>query len=195
MNPSDNSPTQNPISSPDPGSRAAPGDTTRQKVRRVAGQTLDQTKGRLSAAAEHGKESAAGRVSGYSDRLRATARSAEEEDPNIAQLAHSAADRLQRAADYMREADLDRLRQDASDLAKRHPALFTGGMFAAGLILGGLAKASVQTLRENESSRDDANGDYAEGEAEARYTYEGAHEPMTSVSESFDAAPRDDSQT
>ena len=163
MNPTESSASHSSTSAPvlradDPirqPSRTAAGDPTRQKIRQTASQAIDQTKEKVSAAADHGKEVAARRIGGYSDQLRAKAQSAEEEDPNIAHLANTAADRLQQAADYMRDTDLTRLRQDAADFAQRHPALFMGGMFVAGLLVGSLAKASVQSLREDARGSND----------------------------------------
>jgi hypothetical protein len=190
MNPTDTS--ANPASATDavPGigqgdnARTASGEA-RQKIRRVAG----QAKEKLSTAAGSGKEAAAGRIGGYSDRLRATAQAAEQEDPNIAHFANTAADRLQQAADYMRDADFSRIRQDAADIAHRHPALFMGGMFVAGLVLGNLAKASVQTLREDSHDRQDGADDrYSEDESAVNTA------GSNPVSDSFDPEPRGEPQ-
>lgn len=130
--------------------QTATADPTKQKIRRTADQALDQTKQKVSAAANRGKEATADRLSDYGEQLRDTARFArEEEDPNIAHLANTAADRLQRAADYVRDADFTRLREDATEMARRHPGLFMGGMFLAGVVVGNLAKASVQSMRDD----------------------------------------------
>ena len=93
---------------------------------------------------------AADKLGGYSSRLRNTARAVGEEDPNIAYFANRAADRLESVADYVRTTDLSRLKQDAAGIARRHPALVMGGLLVAGLILGSVAKASVESLRESE---------------------------------------------
>jgi hypothetical protein len=163
---------------------------TAAKAKRAAGRAVDQAKEKVSQATDSGKEAAAGKIGGYSDRLRETARSAEQEDPNIAHFANSAADRLQQVADYVRTADLSRIRQDAGAIAQRNPALFMGGMFAAGLVLGNLAKASVQTMREDTGDDEDsANGGYQEDNEEA------AGEMLGGVSDSFDAEPRENGQS
>jgi hypothetical protein len=162
---------------------------TAAKAKRAAGRAVDQAKEKVSQAADTGKEAAAGKIGGYSDRLRETARSAEQEDPNIAHFANSAADRLQEVADYVRTADLSRIRQDADNIARRNPALFMGGMFAAGLVLGNLAKASVQTLREDTGDEDGPDGRYSEDNEEA------AGEVLGGVSDSFDAEPRENGQS
>jgi hypothetical protein len=135
------------------------------KVREAATSTAATAKDKAAAIAGDGKNAAAERVAGYSDRLREAARSAEEaQDPNIAHFAEEAANRLERVADYLRDADFGRLRQDATQLARKHPALFLGGMLVAGLVLGNLAKASVQSLgnagekdRDNEPDDDNSS--------------------------------------
>jgi hypothetical protein len=199
MNPTDTQSQQDTSASTDATARIGRGDFDRAaelggpaaKVKRAAGRTVEQAKEQAGRLADTGKGAAADKIGGYSDRLRETARSAEEEDPNIAHLANSAADRLQQAADYVRGADLSRLRQDAANIAHRHPALFMGGMFALGLALGNLAKASVQSLKEGSDdsgdSRDGADDHYSESNEEA------AGEILGGVSDSFDAEPRDQS--
>jgi hypothetical protein len=194
MNPTDTQSQQDTSSPTDATSRIGRGDYDRAaetggpvaKAKRAAGRTVEQAKEKAAQAADTGKGAAADKIGGYSDRLRATARSAEEaEDPNIAQLANSAADRLEQAADYVRNSDLNRLRQDASNIAHRHPALFMGGMFAAGLVLGNLAKASMQTMREDATDEADGADDHYSEETE-----EAAGEMLGGVSDSFDAEPR-----
>jgi hypothetical protein len=162
-----NSPPNKPRLDAGSGRPAGAGETIKQKVRRTASPAIDQTKEKVSAAANRGKEAIADRLSGYGEHLRNTARSAEEEDPNIAHFAHTAADRLERVADYVREADFGRLREDAADVARRHPSLFMGGMFLAGVVMGNLAKASVQTLREDAHDEFDGPDDHQPQEYDA----------------------------
>jgi len=121
------------------------------KARQAAGKVATQAKDKVAEVAEEQKGAAADKLGSYSSRLRDTARTAEEQqDPNIAYFADKAADRLESVADYVRTADLSRIKQDAEGIARRNPALFLGGMLVAGLVIGNLAKASVQSLRENE---------------------------------------------
>jgi hypothetical protein len=58
-------------------------------------------------------------------------------------------------ADYLRTRDLNALRRDAEDMARRHPALLFGGLFLTGLVLGNLVKAS---RRKMDQPREDATG-------------------------------------
>lgn len=199
MNPTDTSASQNPGSSTDfvphigQGDNArtsTSGDARKPKVPRAAGQALDQAKEKISSAAGQGKDAAAGKIGGYSDRLRATARSAEQEDPNIAHFANTAADRLQQAADYVRDSDFSRIRQDAADIAHRHPVLFMSGMFVGGLVLSYLVKASVQTLREDSNDNSDGANDRFPSASNGLDT----STDQQAISDSFDPAPRTEPQ-
>jgi hypothetical protein len=149
---------------------------TAEKARRATGKVLGQAKDKMGKLAQDGQQTAAGKIGGYSDRLRDTASSMEEEDPNIAHFTNQAADRLQQVADYVRDADFSRLQADASALARRHPVLFMGGLLAAGLVLGNLAKASVQGLR------DETDDDEVASEDVGNSRYFAEEEPMEGAS-------------
>src|SRR6185436_13634778 len=85
------------------------------------------------------------RLSGVSESIRHTAERFEQEhDPHIAHYTRLAADQIERAAAYVREHDLNQLRRDGEELARRHPAIFFGGMFVAGLAAARFLKASAE---------------------------------------------------
>jgi hypothetical protein len=176
----------NPQNSPNPSTTfgAGPGDSasdtsgalsgTKNKISQTARETATKVKGAASTTALRAKEEAgrfvsekkettANRIGSYSSAIHDTARSLEEKDPNIAWFTHQAADRLQHVADYMRNRDFSALREDAEDLARRHPATFFGGMFLAGLIVGNIVKASRRKLdEENEYSGGDYQSEWSQ---------------------------------
>src|SRR5688572_23873707 len=172
----------NPQNLPDPSatSAAGPGDSstetsgsaTKDKIVQTARETATKVKDTASSTALRAKEEAsryvsekkevtANRIGSYSSAIHDTARSLEEKDPNIAWFTHQAADRLQGIADYMRNRDFSALRQDAENLARRHPATFFGGMFLAGLIVGNIVKASRRKLDENNEYGSDYQSDWS----------------------------------
>ncbi len=158
---SDSTPASNPGANNPPEGRMG---TTTEKIRRTAGQAADRAKQKVAQVADEQKDAAADKIGGYGSRLRDTARSAEAEDPNIAHFANEAADRLESVANYVRDADITRLKEDAVVAARRHPALFMGGMLVAGLVIGNLVKASVQSLNENETDDgEDIQDHYPDG--------------------------------
>jgi hypothetical protein len=112
------------------------------KVKAAATDAASQMASRAESMAGQKKDEAADRVDTYGSAIHETAKSLEEQDPNIAWLTHQAADRLQGVAGYLRERDFRGLRADAENLARRHPAAFFGGMCVAGLVLGSVIKAS-----------------------------------------------------
>src|SRR5688500_14160170 len=115
---------------------------TAAKGKSTANNTALRAKEKTKRLTAKKKEIHATRIGSYSSAIHDTARSLEEKDPNIAWFTHQAADRLQGIADYMRNRDFSALRQDAENMARRHPATFFGGMFLAGLIVGNIVKAS-----------------------------------------------------
>ena len=121
------------------------------KVKGAAGNTTVRAKEEAARFAAEKKEATASRIGSYSSAMHDTAQSLEEKDPNIAWFTHRAADRLQHVAEYMRNRDFAALRQDAENMARRHPGAFYGGMFLAGLVVGNLVKASQRKIGENES--------------------------------------------
>ena len=127
---------------------------TASKVKSAASETVAKAKGEAERFATEKKETAANRIGGYSSAIHETARAIEEKDPNIAWFTHQAADKLQSVADYMRNSDFACLRGDCEGIARRHPAVFFGGMFFAGLLLGNMMKASRRKYDEDHLSMD-----------------------------------------
>ena len=171
----------NPQNSPNPsgatgeaGTRGSVAETsgtlsdTKNRIAETARETASKVKGAASSTALRAKEEAqrfaaekkettANRITSYSSAIHDTARSLEEQDPNIAWFTHRTADRLQSVADYVRNRDFTALRQDAEDMARRHPAVFFGGMFLAGLVVGNFVKASRKNTEDQDYMR---GGDY-----------------------------------
>jgi hypothetical protein len=167
MNSPDFSSEQNSEQSSATSTSAERGAPIRARVAKVKGavtSATNQAKDKVAEFAGEGKTVAADKVAGYSDRLREAARAAEEDqDSNIAHFAGRAADRLEQAANYVRDADFNRLRDDATQVARRHPALFMGGMLVAGMVLGNVAKASFQSLNEDDGDFGDEATDRDDG--------------------------------
>lgn len=149
---------------------------TTAKAKEATARAANQVREKATEAAAARKGMAADKISGYSSALRDSARQAgEQHDDNIAYFANTAADKLEEAADYFRNADLGQIQRDAAQLARRHPALMLGGMLVAGLVLGNLAKASVQSLGEDDE--EDFSEPYDDGnDAPADYSSDSSHD-------------------
>ncbi len=115
----------------------------KQTIQRTARETADEVKEQAAALASQRKSGLADQIDEFSSEADKRAESWEERDPNIAWATHQVADRLKRASEYVRERDLAEIKKDAAELARRHPALFFGGLFLAGVVVGNLLKASA----------------------------------------------------
>jgi hypothetical protein len=124
------------------------------KLKHAASDAASRAREEAARVAQEKKETAAQRIGGYGAAMHDSARAFEEQDPNIAWFAHRAADRIQRVADYVRTRDFGALRRDAEAVARRHPAVFFGGLFLAGLMLGNVAKAGRRARDDDEAARD-----------------------------------------
>jgi ElaB/YqjD/DUF883 family membrane-anchored ribosome-binding protein len=82
----------------------------------------------------------------------------EDRHETVAQYVEQAAEQLERFSNSLREKDVNELLQDAQRLARRQPALFIGGSFAAGLLAARFLKSS----QERDSAYDEyrAQGNY-----------------------------------
>ncbi|MEO7599868.1 MAG: hypothetical protein ABIV50_13105 [Opitutus sp.] len=127
---------------------------TASKIGSAASETAARVRDSAVKLVSDRKDSAADRVGAYSSAIHESAKSLEEQDPNIAWITHRAAEKLESVATYMRTRDFRGLRDDAENLARRHPAAFFGGMCVAGLVLGSVIRAARQASTESPAPSD-----------------------------------------
>jgi len=118
-----------------------------EHIKQTVSSTAARFKEGAADIADQRRTQAADQVGRVGQTLHNTARSMEEEDPNIAHYAHRIADRIDNVADYVRNHDFASLKNDAADLARRHPVAFLGGLFVAGLVIGNVVKAGAAAAR------------------------------------------------
>lgn len=126
----------------------------RNRARETASNVRSQAKDQFSAAGhrlrdasrsgvERQKGWAATEMRHISGAMREAARKLHQEnDEQLATFADSAAEQTTRISEYLDDADVDRLVDDAGDFARRRPEIFYGTMFIAGLALARFLKAS-----------------------------------------------------
>lgn len=105
----------------------------------------EQAKSHVQNLVGERKDRAAEQVSNFAGSLRDAARKLEEGDGGATALgryATTAADQVERVSQYLRDRDLNSFVRDAETFARRHPDVFLGGTFIAGLILARFFKAS-----------------------------------------------------
>lgn len=132
---------------------------TAARIKSAAGETADRAKTEAERLAVQTKSDTADRIGGYGSAMHDSAKSFEEQDPNIAWATHRMADKIQGVADYVRNSDFADLKADAENFARRHPLAFFGGLFLGGLVIGNLLKAGRSTSEAAESTEDDDNWD------------------------------------
>lgn len=131
---------------------------TKDTLRVKAGEVKSKVSELGAKVKEHGqdyvddqKARTADRIEGYSDTVReASERMKREQDPNIAHYTRLMADKLDQAAQYVRNCEVNDLRREAEILARNHPAVFFGGMFVAGLAIARFVKASAEHTTDSD---------------------------------------------
>lgn len=128
-------------------------DTT-ARLKSAASETASRAKAKAQTIAAETKQQAAEKIGGYGTAMRESARAFEQQDPNIAWATNQVAERIERAADYVRNSDFDQIRRDGESIARRHPGAFFGGMLVAGLVIGNLLKAHKPAEEESYDETD-----------------------------------------
>jgi hypothetical protein len=131
-----------------------PADTLKDKAGSLASSVLDEVKQEGRRAAEHvrddverlgetQKDRVADRIGNVAGTMRGASEDLRTKEENVAAgLADTAADHLQKFSDSLVRKDLGTLFDDASDLARRYPAIFLGGAVMLGFMAARFAKSS-----------------------------------------------------
>lgn len=107
---------------------------------KMAGQARDQ----VSQLVSQRKDQAAERLGGLAGALRDTAHKLQEQDgEGFGQYADRAAEQVEKLSSYLKDHDLRGFVRDTETFARRHPDLFLGGTFLAGLALARFLKSSA----------------------------------------------------
>ncbi len=92
--------------------------------------------------ADRGLEHAATGVETVADSIRRVSADMETDQPQIAELASTAADQAESLAGYLRENDVRQIVGSVEDFARRQPLLFIGGAFILGMAASRFIKAA-----------------------------------------------------
>ena len=110
----------------------------------AAGGVVDRVSGTAEKQANMGLTRAGDAIAQTASAIRQTGAQMREQQPQVAGFADIAAQRLDEAARFVREQDLQGLMREAEDFARRQPAVFLGGAFALGLVASRFLKASPE---------------------------------------------------
>jgi hypothetical protein len=121
-------------------------DDAKRETSRMANQAGDLVQGLVGKQKDQAAEklgSVAGALRDVGNRLQ------EQDDAGFGQYAVRAADQVDRLSGYLRERDLNTFFRDTEGFARRHPDVFLGGTFLAGLLLARFLKSSSSSQDED----------------------------------------------
>ena len=120
-----------------------------QGARDVATQVQSQARTRL----ERGKQDAATTLSSVATSLLQSGLQLRDDQQDMAgEYVERAARQIERAANYVQNADLREMVDEVEHFARRRPALFIGSAFAAGLLAARFLKSSRTSERRNQDT-------------------------------------------
>jgi ElaB/YqjD/DUF883 family membrane-anchored ribosome-binding protein len=126
------------------------GGATRAKIKDVKDQVVDQAKTSFrdardsaSSSLNNSRSQAADRIGSIAEAVRGTGdRLRSDNQTGIADLTDSLADSVERLSSYLRNRDLNEVRQDVEAFARRQPAVAIGVALAVGLVAARFIKSS-----------------------------------------------------
>jgi hypothetical protein len=132
----------------------SPSTAARDSMREAA----DQARGYLDDRMQQAKRVACDELAHIADALQAAGRKLEDEgDGWLARYVEQGAQWSQRSARYVEEHDLRDLAGSARDAVRQHPQWALAGLFAAGMAMGRLLKASAGEGQSGQAPRADAD--------------------------------------
>jgi len=112
-------------------------------AKQAASEVVEGLKARVVDAADERKGTAAETLGTVAHALRGAAQNLQQgEVAALGTYAESAAQQLDKVAGYLRDKDLQGLTRDTETFARRHPEVFLGGAFLAGLLAARFLKSS-----------------------------------------------------
>lgn len=126
-------------------------DDAKEQAKNLASQAKDETvkaagqaRDQVSQLVSQRKDQTAERLGGLAGALRDTAHKLQEQDgEGFGQYADRAAEQVEKLSSYLKDNDLQGFVRDTETFARRHPDLFLGGTFLAGLALARFLKSSA----------------------------------------------------
>ncbi len=121
-------------------------DEAKEETSRVASQAGDMVQGLIGKQ----KDQAVEKLDGVAGALREVGNRLQQEDgAGFGRYAVRAADQVGRFSGYLQDRDLKTFVRDTEGFARRHPDVFLGGTFIAGLLLARFLKSSSSNLDDS----------------------------------------------
>ena len=115
---------------------------TKEQARQAATEAQQKITEQLRTRAESTKSQAADTLTSVANALSQSGRQLKADNPNVpSQYIERAGDQLRRAAENIRNTNVDELVRRTESMARRQPALFLGGAFVLGVVAARLIKS------------------------------------------------------
>ena len=127
-------------------------DQAGRKVSETAGVVKEQAKRTVSQVSEQAKTNVSTRMGDVASELGSVAEAVRQtsedlgDQPGIARYGNRIADQIEGVSSYLNDHGVEEVLMDAENLARRQPALFLGGAFMLGLVVGRFLRSSGQQV-------------------------------------------------
>jgi hypothetical protein len=116
---------------------------TKQKAQELAGQVQQKATQRVESGLAKGKTQAAQTLNTVAESLVVSGQQLRERNQqNVSRFVDQAADKVQRASNYLQNTEVSEIIDTAEEFARRRPGLFLTGAFALGLLGARFLKSS-----------------------------------------------------
>lgn len=119
-------------------------DRLQQAAGQVAEHVTDTAQHQLGTRVDTGLARAGDMLDQVASAVRRSGEQMRDQQPQVADIAETAAQQVDRASRFLHETDMNGLIREAEGFARQQPAVFIGGALALGLIASRLLKASPQ---------------------------------------------------
>lgn len=136
-----------------------------EQAKEQAGHAAERAAEQAQSQAERQKDRASGALGGVAQALRATGQQLREQDQGfIAPYTDQAAETVEQFQHYLSGRNMNQLLSDLEGVARREPALFVGGAFAAGLLGARFLKSSSPSQLPGQSHQPRPSGQHDSGQ-------------------------------
>ncbi len=118
-------------------------DVVKEQAKRTVSQVSDQAKSNVSTR----MGDVASELGSVAEAVRQTSEDLSSHDqPGIARYGNRIADQIEGVSNYLSDRGVEEVLMDAENLARRQPAIFLGGAFMLGLVVGRFLRSSSQNM-------------------------------------------------
>ena len=132
------------LDSPASGESTHPLAETGREAGERAGHLVERSAEIGFQQADRGLDQAVDGIETVADSIRRVSADMETEQPQMAELASTAADQAEAVARYLRDTDVRQLIGNVEDFARRQPLVFLGGAFLVGVAASRFIKAAAR---------------------------------------------------